>query len=215
MNPLVHETPDQHVVFELTEEDRKRMRQISVVDGHTNWADVVMHKMCVMQMIALLIDRHGQDPKKQKEEFERAYAERVRLRVVERTPRSLLPPIPSQLPDSSVCVSEHITSSMITWNDSIGSQRERNRLKLLVEEIMNTCPVIRTVHEDGFVVDTADTYDREYKRAEEERLSILDAVNFDDESVPFKVKEEAIRKAAAVRKWGPTTAEPQASPTDS
>lgn len=182
MNPVITPVDNDHIHFGLTEDDRKLLRVMTIADGGGGGEETIMHRMCIMQAITCLTTPPEQ-----------------------RITKDNLPRHHGGYSEMPVCVSDKITQAMVVINDHEDtSQRQRNELKKLVEDIMNTCPVKRHVREFKGEVRVEDRRDitAAYKEAEHARWEILRPIFDEDEGIgpklPFTRKMALIREAAAV-----------------
>lgn len=206
MNPIVRVDDDEHVTYELTDDDRKKMDAVKL-GGYAELYEVNIadfgHAMCVMQLVSMLTTEAGKiTPEK--------HAAYLKYRVWENdgyygtdsdAPTEFDGFSVAELEDLSyygdtpICVSDVITQFMIELNDNHAHAPEDFvALRALVPEIINTCPVKATTYADGLICETRE-HTEEYSRAEAERVTILNEARDSDE---FSDMLEAVRRAAAV-----------------
>lgn len=109
--------------------------------------------------------------------------------------------------DQPPCVSQSIGSLMMRRNDSPISDEDRNKLKLLAKDIINTAPTRKTP--TGRL--RQDKRNREYRKAERQRQAMLcefySTSSFTDHGyggiskVPVRVFNRLVRDLAAVAKF--------------
>lgn len=174
------------VIYTLTDEDRKKLAKVQLMDGTGAETDAIMHRMCAMQAVAMLT----------------VQADR------EIPPEGEVTSTIDSYTYQPICVSGAITGYIIELNDAVPSQRMRNQLRKVAEDILNTCPIRRTVSKGGAVSDRR-RVTPDYTIAEKKRKAILEEVPIFrkgedycndgyDERISMPKRLDAIRRAAAV-----------------
>lgn len=168
------------VVYQLTDEDRKFKSKVRLGTGASSDEDLVFHRMCIMQLVAMMTSEADKVSliEKAKEIFrkmgrlEKKHAFGEEYRALEDEVNSFM----LDTTDHPICVGEALRDALISLNDAITNNRERARLKTVVDDIINTCPVQRTVKHyktKGDVVIEKRKETPEYRAAERQREEML------------------------------------------
>lgn len=207
---------EDRILFGLSKEDLKLIDSIELIGAQgESEINVVMHKLCVMQVIELAMTPPEQRATPEEEAAFREWLEShgrnehddyIDSWLIEQASSEMKAIIKKFKPpsDRPVCVSKAITTAMIAVNDSEYTTNEnRQKLKAVVEEVMNTCPVQRKVQQLKTKVKVTDTRmakNEAYREAEKKRESILKPIEdkYTDGDLSFDEAIALIREAAAL-----------------
>lgn len=153
MNPIMTMV-GKYRAYKLTKEDLTKIDQAKLMGGAGTIADALLHKVCVMQLVSMVTTEAEKVFTTRQDQYGNSYT------------------------DKPICVSEVITDTMIALNDDENiTDEERQQLKTLLADIINTCPIKTTEYtkKSGTrVVYQSRAYkDEAYLEAEEKRREIL------------------------------------------
>lgn len=192
-----------HFVHELTESDRDLIMRTPLTHGEAEIEQTLnSHEVCIMQLTSMLLTapkRRISEDTVEYDHYEGMYVSKI------------LDEEAYAYSDHPPCVSEVITDYMIELNDSL-DDAGRERLRDLVPEIIDTCPIkittrnvgVRGTNTQWIIEEETRDATAEYDAAERERTRILDAASdraADAAGLALKleIKLDGVRQAAAVR----------------